>query len=134
MIEGVSHLTLVVKDLERTSRLFRSSFDAEEVYSSGDKAFSLAIERFFLVGGQWIALMQGDSQSARTYDHVAFKISDEEFDAYKSRIQAAGVELGPQRARVTGEGRSLYFYDFDNHLFELHTGTLVERLARYARQ
>ena len=32
---------------------------------------------------------------------------------------------------MTGEGRSLYFYDDDNHLFELHTGTLEERLQRY---
>ena len=78
--------------------------------------------------------MQGDSQSARTYDHIAFKICEEEFDAYEARIQAMGVELWPQRPRVEGEGRSLYFYDFDNHLFELHTGTLPERLARYARQ
>jgi hypothetical protein len=34
---------------------------------------------------------------------------------------------------VEGEGQSLYFYDFDNHLFELHTGTLAQRLARYAQ-
>ena len=27
----------------------------------------------------------------------------------------------------------LYFYDDDNHLFELHTGTLEERLERYRR-
>ncbi len=32
---------------------------------------------------------------------------------------------------MAGEGRSLYFHDHDNHLFELHTGTLEERLARY---
>lgn len=32
---------------------------------------------------------------------------------------------------MEGEGRSLYFYDYDNHLFELHTGTLTERLKRY---
>jgi len=27
---------------------------------------------------------------------------------------------------------SLYFHDFDNHHFELHTGTLTERLQTYA--
>jgi hypothetical protein len=37
------------------------------------------------------------------------------------------------RPRVEGEGRSIYFHDRDNHLFELHTGTLQERLARYGR-
>jgi hypothetical protein len=36
------------------------------------------------------------------------------------------------RSRVAGEGRSIYFHDHDNHLFELHTGTLGERLQRYA--
>ena len=30
------------------------------------------------------------------------------------------------------ERQSLYFHDFDNHLFELHAGTLDERLAAYA--
>ena len=43
-----------------------------------------------------------------------------------------GLEIRPPRQRVPGEGRSLYFYDDDNHLFELHTGTLAERLERYA--
>nr|EHU9844980.1 FosX/FosE/FosI family fosfomycin resistance thiol transferase [Listeria monocytogenes] len=42
-----------------------------------------------------------------------------------------GVEIKPERPRVQGEGSSIYFYDFDNHLFELHTGTLEERLKRY---
>ena len=64
-------------------------------------------------------------------DHVAFKIPDEEFDAYAERVQSTGVEMRENRSRVDGEGRSLYFYDYDNHLFELHTGTLEERLARY---
>ena len=36
-------------------------------------------------------------------------------------------------ARVEGEGSSLYFHDWDNHLFELHTGTLETRLERYAK-
>ncbi|MHB8918159.1 MAG: FosX/FosE/FosI family fosfomycin resistance hydrolase [Desulfocucumaceae bacterium] len=133
MIEGISHLTFIVKDLERASTFFKSIFDAEEIYSSGDKTFSLTREKFFIIGGQWIAIMEGNSLSDRTYNHVAFKIREEEFDVYESRVLALGIDFKPPRPRVEGEGRSLYFYDFDNHLFELHTGTLSERLARYAR-
>lgn len=42
---------------------------------------------------------------------------------------------GGEAALVPGarEGQSLYLYDFDNHLFELHTGTLEQRLALYAQ-
>jgi len=76
--------------------------------------------------------MEGSSLPNRTYNHIAFKIREEEFEAYESRIRAAGVDFKPPRPRIEGEGRSLYFYDFDNHLFEIHTGTLLERLARYA--
>ena len=110
-----------------------SIINAKEIYSSGDIKFSLTKEKFFLIGGQWIAVMEGDSLSDRTYNHVAFKIRKEDFEIYQSRIQKLGVDFKPPRPRVQGEGRSLYFYDFDNHLFELHTGTLSERLARYAR-
>ncbi|MFT9495109.1 FosX/FosE/FosI family fosfomycin resistance hydrolase [Anaerosolibacter sp.] len=131
MIEGVSHITFIVQDLELASKFFTSIFDAEEIYSSGKETFSLSSEKFFLIGNQWIAIMSGDSLAERTYNHVAFKIPDEDFDIYKSRVEALGVDFKPPRSRVDGEGRSLYFYDFDNHLFELHTGTLSQRLNRY---
>lgn len=131
MIEGISHLTFIVKDLERASTFFRAIFEAEEIYSSGDATFSLTREKFFLINGLWVAIMEGDSLTDRTYNHVAFKIPDEEFDNYEKRVRDLGLELKNPRARVEGEGRSLYFYDFDNHLFELHTGNLSERLARY---
>ncbi len=54
-------------------------------------------------------------------------------DDYAMRLEEAGAEIKESRPRVEGEGRSIYFYDFDNHLFELHTGTLAERLVRYAQ-
>ncbi len=76
MIEGSSHITFVVRDLERTADLFETDFDAE-------------------------------------------------------KIRACGLEVEEGRSRVKGEGRSLYFHDYDNHLFELHSGTLDERLTRY---
>lgn len=131
MIEGISHITFIVSDLERTTSFFEAIFDAKVVYSSGDKTFSIAKEVFFLIGNQWIAIMESEASSNRTYDHIAFKICDDEFEGYESRIHALGVEIIHPRTRIDGEGRSLYFYDFDNHLFELHTGTLRDRLTAY---
>lgn len=131
MIEGISHVTFIVRDLERMTVFLTTVFGAEEVYSSGDATFSISREKFFLIGGVWVAIMEGGSLPDKTYNHVAFKIPDEEFDAYAVRVRSIGVEVRESRSRVDGEGRSLYFYDYDNHLFELHTGTLEQRLVRY---
>lgn len=131
MVSGLSHITLIVKDLNRTTTFLQDIFNAEEIYSSGDNTFSLSKEKFFLIAGLWICIMEGDSLQERTYNHIAFQIQSEEVDEYIERIKSLGVEIKPERPRVQGEGRSIYFYDFDNHLFELHAGTLEERLKRY---
>ena len=132
MIEGLSHITFIVSDLDRAAEFLKTIFDVREIYSSGEKIFSKSPEKFFLIGGTWIALMQGTALSERSYNHVAFKIGEAEFEKYESRLDSLGIEILPPRPRVPGEGRSLYFYDHDNHLFELHTGTLTDRLERYA--
>jgi catechol 2,3-dioxygenase-like lactoylglutathione lyase family enzyme len=133
VIEGLSHVTFVVRDLERMTRILTGIFDAREVYASGEETFSIAREKFFQVGDLWIAVMEGEPLPSRTYNHVAFKIEDADFEACEAKVKAMGLEIRPPRQRVPGEGRSLYFYDDDNHLFELHTGTLAERLERYAQ-
>ena len=134
MISGINHLTFIVKDLTRSSVFFEEIFDAEEVYSSGDYTFSIAWEKFFVIGNLWISLMEGEPLTEKSYNHIAFQIDENEVEHYIKRIQSVGVELLPGRPRVEGEGQSIYFYDFDNHLFELHTGTLKERLTRYSQQ
>ncbi len=129
---GLSHITFVVRDLERTAALFSYVLGAREVYRSGDRTFSLSRERFFLIGDVWVCAMEGEPFPERTYNHVAFSVPAGEFEECERRIAAAGVEVLPGRARIAGEGRSVYFYDFDNHLFEIHAGSLKERLESYA--
>lgn len=133
MIEGLSHMTFIVRDLERMTRLLEGVFDARAVYASDAERFSLSREKFFLIGDIWIAIMEGEALPERSYNHIAFKIADTDFDRYAERVGRLGLEMHPPRPRVEGEGRSIYFYDDDNHMFELHTGTLTERLARYAK-
>ncbi|QDP39413.1 FosX/FosE/FosI family fosfomycin resistance hydrolase [Radiobacillus deserti] len=131
MLEGISHITFVVKDLDRTTALFKELFNAKEVYYSGEKTHSLYKERFFLIGGHWIALMESENIVNKTYHHVAFKINEEDVDDYVTKIQDLKLEMKPPRPRIQGEGYSIYFYDYDHNLFELHTGTLEERIASY---
>jgi len=126
LIAGISHITFIVKDLERTSLFLKGIFDATEVYSN-------AGVKYFAIGDLWIALNKGEPLSERTYNHVAFHINESDMDKYIERIKNVGAEIRPDRQRAEGEGYSIYFYDFDNHLFELHTGTLVERLTRCSK-
>ena len=128
----ISHITLIVKDLNKTSVLLNTLFDAKEIYDSQQKKFSLYPEKFFLVKDLWIAVMQNSSNKLpKTYNHIAFKIDEQDIDSFVSKIQMLGLTVEPGRSRVKGEASSIYFYDYDNHLFELHTGTLHERLKSY---
>ncbi|WP_210338186.1 FosX/FosE/FosI family fosfomycin resistance hydrolase [Devosia sp. MC532] len=132
-IEGLSHMTFIVENLDGMEEILVTVLGARKIYDSEDKTFSLSQERFFHVGATdlWIAIMQGQSLPSRSYNHIAFKIADADLEIYRQRIEALGLDMRETRPRVAGEGRSLYFHDRDNHLFELHTGTLPERLERY---
>ena len=131
-IEGISHITFIVTDLDRTASLLCDGLGAKEVYDSAGRNFSVSREKFFTLGGVWLAAMEGKPVD-RSYRHVAFKVDAAALPGLESRLRSLGVEVQPSRPRVDGEGQSLYFYDFDNNLFELHTGTLEQRLERYKR-
>lgn len=130
-VQGISHITFVVKDLERAKQFFCDGLGAEEVYDSSEKKFSISKGKFFVLGGVWLAAMEGEPSTDRTYRHFAFHTTDDELPRLEERLRTIRIEFKPPRPRVLGEGQSLYFYDFDDHLFELHTGTLQQRLDRY---
>src|SRR5579872_1312133 len=129
-VKGISHITLVCKNLEKSAHLFCELLGAREVYSSERRNFSISKEKFLLIGDLWIALMEGESLE-RSYNHIAFHIEEKDLPAFASKMRALGLELAPSRARAPQEGQSIYFYDYDNHLFELHAGDLATRLNFY---
>ena len=129
-------MTFIVRDLDRMERMLTSVLGAVRVYDSGRDTFSLSEERFFLVGdgptATWIATMLGDGGLPRTYNHVAFQVERADLPRLRAAVDALGLDIRPPRSRVDGEGDSLYFHDDDGHLFELHAGSLRERLTAYA--
>jgi len=129
-VKGLSHITFVCKDLERTAKMFKGVFSAKEVYCSGDKTFSVSREKFLQVADIWVAIMEGESVE-KTYNHIAFQVNEKELAEFEAKARSFDLTILPGRKREGAEGRSLYFYDYDNHLFELHTGDLNTRLEYY---
>ena len=129
-IQELSHITLIVKDIQKTAKVFCDVFGAQEIYDSKNKNYSVSREKYFLVGNIWIVLMEGEPVE-RSYRHIAFKVDEKDLSGFRASLEALGLEIKPSRPRIEGEGKSLYFYDYDNNLYELHAGTLQQRLYKY---
>jgi hypothetical protein len=78
----------------------------------------------FHIGEEWfggfpayvIVLVGAPVQRARTGDHIAFRATPEILEATVAKLQTMGREF--IRAR---SNRALYFFDYDDHVFELDT-------------
>ena len=133
IIHGINHVTIVVRDMDRTVRLFTHVLGAKEEYRSREREYSKYPETFLRIGDLWLIVMQSESaERAKSYDHVALSVDLESIPELRRRLVEVGVEVVPSRPRIGQEGESIYFYDFDNHLFELHSGDIVERLRHYS--
>lgn len=129
----ISHITFICRDLAKTTVFLKELFDAKEVYASKAKIFSLSKEKFFKIGDLWIVIMEGNPID-KTYNHIAFEVDSKKIKTLKQKIKKLGLSLLPGRDRKRAEGESLYFYDYDNHLFELHAGNLEARLKFYEQE
>ncbi|TDQ37391.1 metallothiol transferase FosB [Aureibacillus halotolerans] len=87
------------------------------------------------IGGEWIALNENTSRQPvqQSYTHLAFSISEDDVEVWKQHLTAYGVSILKGRERAEEDRKSLYFYDPDGHLLELHTGTRADRLAYYRK-
>jgi fosfomycin resistance protein FosX len=121
MLESISHLALVVKDPGRTAALFRDLFSARVLERKDEEGH---LETFVRLGGVWIVLVGAPVERARTGDHIAFRATPEILEATAARLEAMGREF--IRAR---SNRALYFFDYDEHVFELDTEDIDEELG-----
>jgi len=113
MLGSISHVALVVKDPAKTAALFQDLFGARMVARADDEGH---LETFVRLGGAWIVLVGAPVQRTRTGDHIAFRATPETIEATAAKLQTMGREF--VRAR---SNRALYFFDYDDHVFELNT-------------
>lgn len=123
MLTGLNHLTLAVRDLERSVNFYRRLLDFR-LCARWDAGAYLAL------GDLWLCLSLDpvrSNQPAPDYTHYAFSIAQGDFDRFLQRLREHGV---PEWRQNRSEGASLYFLDPDNHKLEAHVGDLASRLAQ----
>jgi len=121
MIESLSHIALVVKDPARTAALFRDLFSARVIERRDDEGH---LETFVRLGGLWLVLVGAPVERARTGDHIAFRATPEVLEATAAKLQAMGREVIRARSDT-----ALYFFDYDDHVFELDTEDMDKELG-----
>ena len=126
MLESISHLALVVNDPARTAALLRELFEARVVERKDADGH---LETFVRLGGTWIVLVGAPVQRARTGDHIAFRATPQILEATAARLEAMGREF----IRARGN-KALYFFDYDDHVFELDTEDIDQELGDPAFQ
>jgi catechol 2,3-dioxygenase-like lactoylglutathione lyase family enzyme len=112
MIIGINHLTLAVKDIEKSFDFYRNVLDLRPL-CKWDKG------AYFLAGDFWLCLNLDPKRIPNEcYTHYAFSISQDNFKKASKRIIASGTKIFKEN---TSPGDSLYFLDPDGHKLEIHT-------------
>ena len=123
MITGVNHLTWTVNDIDATFDFYVGLLGMKPVMKS-------AISAYFLCGDLWIAVVKGKTKTREQYDHIAFSVDEDLFQASVEKMQAAGVLFWKENET---EGDSVYFLDPSGNKMELHVGTLRSRIEEGKR-
>ena len=113
ILDELSHIALVVTDAQRTAALFRKLFDAPIINRTDEEGHDETLVR---LGRTWFQLVPAESQPKRTGDHIAFHVSQAGLQTTLAKLQDLQMEFILARGDT-----ALYFFDYDNHVFELDT-------------
>ena len=111
MLGPIAHIALIVRDPARTAEFLRDVFAVPVLRRTDAEGHD---ETFLRLGGTWFALIGADVERQRTGDHIAFHVARETIPLVAGRLKSKGCEF-----ILSESGTSLYFFDFDNHVFEL---------------
>ncbi|WP_205092486.1 FosM family fosfomycin resistance protein [Thalassobacillus pellis] len=127
-IKGINHLLFSVSDLDHSIAFYQDVFGARLLIKGKTTAY-------FDLNGIWLALNEEAdiprNEISHSYTHIAFSIDETEITSVYKKMESLNVNILSGRSRDERDKKSIYFTDPDGHKFELHTGTLQERINYY---
>ena len=121
MVEGVSHITLAARDLDRSFAFYTEAL--------GLRVFSRWEGGAYLAAGEdsiTLILDPGTRDGPLPEDtYLAFSVSPKSFDAARKRLRDAGAAVWQDNPT---EGRSFYFVDPNGPKLEIYTSSLQARI------
>jgi catechol 2,3-dioxygenase-like lactoylglutathione lyase family enzyme len=119
---GLSHVVFETTDLERAAKFYSQALGLEFIGEDQDEHF-FAFPNHQLIGVKQVAALSDRTKRHGRAVHVAFNVSQEDFDRMVELIPArGGANQGDFRAedglRAPGE-RSLYFSDPDTNKLQI---------------
>ncbi|MDF0209605.1 VOC family protein, partial [Staphylococcus pseudintermedius] len=116
--------TYSVENLEDSVEFYSNILSAKVIYKNKETAH-------LKIGGQWFALVEEKNTLKVTdnYTHLAFYIEEDKLDEWLNFLKKNNVYILRGRERSEKEKKSIYFKDINGYTFELHSGTLEDRMT-----
>lgn len=120
MVTGINHITLSIRNAERSFIFFRDILGFKPIakWPKGS---------YFLAGNVWLALVLEKRRKSlyAEYSHIAFTVSKNKLKYLKRIFKKSNVRIWQDNKT---EGDSIYFCDPDGHKLELHCTNLKDRI------